>query len=67
MGVRVGTNSSRLGRLLRTLAMAGLALASSEAAAQSALDVQRIIPIHYPADNRNVSITELKRWVGQGN
>jgi glyoxylase-like metal-dependent hydrolase (beta-lactamase superfamily II) len=31
------------------------------------LDVQRIIPIHYPADNRNVSITELKRWVGQGN
>jgi glyoxylase-like metal-dependent hydrolase (beta-lactamase superfamily II) len=31
------------------------------------LDVQRIIPIHYPADNRNVSIAELKRWVGQGN
>jgi glyoxylase-like metal-dependent hydrolase (beta-lactamase superfamily II) len=29
------------------------------------LDVQRIIPIHYPADNRNVSIAELKRWVGR--
>ncbi len=31
------------------------------------LDVQRIIPIHYPADNRNVSIGELMRWVGRGN
>jgi glyoxylase-like metal-dependent hydrolase (beta-lactamase superfamily II) len=31
------------------------------------LDVQRIIPVHYPADNRNVTIAELKRWVGQGN
>jgi glyoxylase-like metal-dependent hydrolase (beta-lactamase superfamily II) len=29
------------------------------------LDVQRIIPIHYPADNRNVSIAELNRWVGR--
>jgi len=31
------------------------------------LDVQRIIPIHYPADNRNVSIGELMRWVGRAN
>jgi glyoxylase-like metal-dependent hydrolase (beta-lactamase superfamily II) len=31
------------------------------------LDVQRIIPIHYPADNRNVSIAELMKWVGRGN
>ena len=31
------------------------------------LDVQRIIPIHYPADNRNVSIAELMRVVGRGN
>jgi len=31
------------------------------------LDVQRIIPIHYPADNRNVSINELMKWVGRGN
>jgi glyoxylase-like metal-dependent hydrolase (beta-lactamase superfamily II) len=31
------------------------------------LDVQRLIPIHYPADNRNVSITELMRWVGRAN
>jgi glyoxylase-like metal-dependent hydrolase (beta-lactamase superfamily II) len=29
------------------------------------LDVQRIVPIHYPADNRNVSIAELMRWVGR--
>ena len=38
-----------------------------ESIARLKLDVQRIIPIHYPADNRNVSIAELKRWVGQGN
>ena len=31
------------------------------------LDVQRIIPIHYPADNRNVTLAELTRWVGRGN
>ena len=31
------------------------------------LDVQRIIPIHYPADNRNVSLAELMKWVGRGN
>jgi glyoxylase-like metal-dependent hydrolase (beta-lactamase superfamily II) len=38
-----------------------------EAIAQLKLDVQRIIPIHYPADNRNVSISELMRWVGRAN
>jgi glyoxylase-like metal-dependent hydrolase (beta-lactamase superfamily II) len=31
------------------------------------LDVQRIIPVHYPADNRTVSIAELMRVVGRGN
>src|SRR5262245_6773370 len=31
------------------------------------LDVQRIIPIHYPADNRNVMIGDLMKWVGRGN
>ena len=31
------------------------------------LDVQRIIPIHYPADNRNVSIAELMKVVGRSN
>ena len=31
------------------------------------LDVQRIIPVHYPADNRNVSLSELMKWVGRGN
>ena len=31
------------------------------------LDVQRIIPIHYPADNRNVSLAELMKVVGRGN
>jgi glyoxylase-like metal-dependent hydrolase (beta-lactamase superfamily II) len=30
------------------------------------LDVQRIIPIHYPADNRNVSYAEFRRMVGRG-
>ena len=31
------------------------------------LDVETIIPIHYPADSRKVSITELRRIVGQSN
>jgi glyoxylase-like metal-dependent hydrolase (beta-lactamase superfamily II) len=30
------------------------------------LDVERIIPIHYPADGRKVSKAELMRTVGQG-
>jgi glyoxylase-like metal-dependent hydrolase (beta-lactamase superfamily II) len=30
------------------------------------LDVQRIVPVHYPADNRVVTMTELLRWVGRG-
>ena len=29
------------------------------------LDVNRIIPIHYPADNRVVNRAELMRWVGK--
>ncbi|HYR41577.1 MAG TPA: MBL fold metallo-hydrolase [Terriglobia bacterium] len=29
------------------------------------LDVNRIIPIHYPADNRVVTRTELMRWLGK--
>jgi hypothetical protein len=29
------------------------------------LDVSRIIPIHYPADNRVVTMPELMRWVGR--
>jgi glyoxylase-like metal-dependent hydrolase (beta-lactamase superfamily II) len=29
------------------------------------LDVQRIIPVHYPADNRVVTMEELTRWVGR--
>jgi glyoxylase-like metal-dependent hydrolase (beta-lactamase superfamily II) len=31
------------------------------------LDVQRIVPVHYPADNRVVTMTELLRWVGRSN
>ena len=31
------------------------------------LDVDRIIPIHYPADGRRVNKTELMRAVGQTN
>lgn len=31
------------------------------------LDVQRIIPVHYPADNRNVSAAEFMRMAGKGN
>jgi glyoxylase-like metal-dependent hydrolase (beta-lactamase superfamily II) len=29
------------------------------------LDVNRIIPVHYPADNRVVTRAELMRWVGR--
>ena len=29
------------------------------------LDVQRIIPVHLPADNRTVTMAELTRWVGR--
>jgi len=29
------------------------------------LDVQRIVPVHYPADNRVVTLAELKRWLGR--
>src|SRR5262245_56391625 len=31
------------------------------------LDVNRIIPIHYPADNRVVTRVELMRWLGRPN
>ncbi len=31
------------------------------------LDVQRIIPIHYPADNRTVTLAELMKMAGRGN
>jgi glyoxylase-like metal-dependent hydrolase (beta-lactamase superfamily II) len=30
------------------------------------LDVQRIVPVHYPADNRKVSMSELQTAVGKG-
>jgi glyoxylase-like metal-dependent hydrolase (beta-lactamase superfamily II) len=29
------------------------------------LDVVRIIPVHYPADNRVVTPADLMRWVGR--
>ena len=29
------------------------------------LDVQRIVPVHYPVDNRVVTMVELNRWVGR--
>jgi glyoxylase-like metal-dependent hydrolase (beta-lactamase superfamily II) len=29
------------------------------------LDVQRVIPVHYPADNRVVTLAELTRWAGR--
>jgi glyoxylase-like metal-dependent hydrolase (beta-lactamase superfamily II) len=31
------------------------------------LDVARIIPVHYPADNRTVTMAELRRWIGRPN
>ena len=31
------------------------------------LDVQRIVPIHYPADNRSVSLAEFMKMAGRGN
>jgi glyoxylase-like metal-dependent hydrolase (beta-lactamase superfamily II) len=29
------------------------------------LDVQRVIPVHYPADGRVVTLAELSRWTGR--
>jgi glyoxylase-like metal-dependent hydrolase (beta-lactamase superfamily II) len=29
------------------------------------LDVQRVVPVHYPADNHVVTIGELRRWAGR--
>ena len=29
------------------------------------LDVQRIVPVHYPADNRVVTLAERTKWVGR--
>lgn len=29
------------------------------------LDVQRIVPVHYPADNRVITMAELRKWVGR--
>ena len=29
------------------------------------LDVQRIVPVHYPADNRVITVAEVMRWVGR--
>jgi glyoxylase-like metal-dependent hydrolase (beta-lactamase superfamily II) len=31
------------------------------------LDVQRIVPVHYPADNRVITVAEVTRWVGRSN
>jgi glyoxylase-like metal-dependent hydrolase (beta-lactamase superfamily II) len=31
------------------------------------LDVNRIVPVHYPADNRVVTRAELMRWIGRAN
>ena len=28
------------------------------------LDVQRIVAVHYPADNRVITMAELTKWVG---
>ncbi|HUR34673.1 MAG TPA: MBL fold metallo-hydrolase [Vicinamibacterales bacterium] len=39
----------------------------AEAIAGLKLDVQRIIPIHYPADNRHVALAELQKMTGRGN
>jgi glyoxylase-like metal-dependent hydrolase (beta-lactamase superfamily II) len=30
------------------------------------LDVQRVVPVHYPADSRQVTAAELNRAAGQG-
>ena len=29
------------------------------------LDVQRIVPVHYPADNRVVTVAEVTKWIGR--
>ena len=29
------------------------------------LDVQRVVPVHYPADNRVVTMAEVTKWAGR--
>ena len=29
------------------------------------LDVQRVVPVHYPADNRVITVAEIRKWVGK--
>jgi glyoxylase-like metal-dependent hydrolase (beta-lactamase superfamily II) len=29
------------------------------------LDIQRVVPVHYPADNRVVTLAEIRKWVGK--
>jgi hypothetical protein len=29
------------------------------------LDVRRIIPVHYPAENRAITVAELTSWAGR--
>jgi glyoxylase-like metal-dependent hydrolase (beta-lactamase superfamily II) len=29
------------------------------------LDVQRIVPVHYPADNRVITLADVNRWIGR--
>jgi glyoxylase-like metal-dependent hydrolase (beta-lactamase superfamily II) len=29
------------------------------------LDVQRVVPVHYPADNRVITMAELAKWAGK--
>jgi glyoxylase-like metal-dependent hydrolase (beta-lactamase superfamily II) len=31
------------------------------------LDVQRVVPVHYPADGRVVTLSDLTRWAGRDN
>ena len=66
--------SAARGRWLQSAAGDGDAAESAEPVYTSSLldniqrlklDVQRIVPVHYPADNRVVTMAELARWVGR--
>ena len=48
-----------------TLVTTGLAVVAGEITTNSTFDVQRIVPVHYPADSRVVTMQELARWVGR--
>ena len=51
--------------LLQAQTVARATRATGYLSASGTPDVQRIVPVHYPADNRPIAMTELARWAGR--